>query len=499
MTKPDNLTAVKSLKPAAVWHYFAEIAAVPRPSKQEEQIRAHMRALGQELGFKTREDRVGNMVLEVPAKPGCERAPLTVLQGHLDMVCEKNSGTDHDFDREGIRLIVEQDAQTGEQVVRGDGTTLGADNGIGLAMALAAATSPDVKHGPLEILCTIDEEMGMTGAGALEPGFFHGQRLINLDSEDDHVIYIGCAGGGDATLTWEFKTQPIEAGLEVGCVSVSGLRGGHSGGDIHENRANANKVLVRTLSAADVTGLRLISITGGSKRNAIAREAQAVVAAPRETLAALRRSAAEVCEAVKRESAEPNAAITVESGQGAAALSVEDTQRLLRALMALPHGVLEMHQKVAGLVQTSSNVGTIVCEPLNGQGGLRVVVGNLSRSSMPGRIAATWAQIAAVGQLAGAIVKTGNQYPGWNPNPDSPLLKKCSGIYERLFGEKPNVTAIHAGLECGIIGERVGNLDMVSIGPRITGPHSPDERTYPASVEKTYKFLTAILAELAQG
>lgn len=490
-------TSIESLEPKSVWRFFAGIAAVPRASKHEEKIRTHTLQVAKELGFKAREDRVGNIVIEVPASKGCEQAPITVLQGHLDMVCEKNADTEHDFDNDGIRLIVDKDPKTGEQIVRADGTTLGADNGIGVAMALAAASSSDVKHGPLEILCTVDEEMGMTGAGALEANFFQGKRLLNLDSEDDNVIYIGCAGGGDATLTWEFDTQPVPAELDGIRVTVSGLRGGHSGGDIHENRGNANKVLARTLLAAKVDGLRIATIAGGSKRNALAREAHAVTAAPQGALAALKKAAAEVRAAVARESAEPNVAINVETIDRSAvpaAIAATDTQRLLWALTALPHGVLEMHQQIPGLVQTSNNVATIGTETAGDKAA--VTVGCLARSSMDGKVDATWGQIAAVGRLSGAQVEAGNKYPGWEPNVDSPLLATCRRIYENLFGATPNVTAIHAGVECGIIGRRMGKLDMVSFGPRIIGAHSPDERTYPASVQKSYKYLCAVLAEL---
>lgn len=500
-TQPDS-SAIESLEPKSVWRFFADLSAVPRPSKHEEKIRAHVRKAAEDLGFKAREDRVGNIVIEAPASKGHENAPITVLQGHVDMVCEKNAETEHDFDRDPIRLVIDKDRDTNEQIVRAAGTTLGADNGIGLAMSLAAATSPDVVHGPLEILCTVDEEMGMTGAGQLEPGFIKGRRLLNLDSEEDDVLYIGCAGGGDTTLTWEFDAQAVADGLEICRVAVSGLRGGHSGGDIHENRANAIKTLVHALDAVGIDDLQIVTIAGGSKRNVIPREASAVVAGPPGTLAALKKAAAAARDAVARELAEPNAAVSVEDvskDRPPALLSVADSRCVLGTLAALPQGVLEMHQKVAGLVQTSNNLATILAEPIADGAKTRVTIGTLSRSSVEGRLAATREQIAAVGRLAGGEVEFGHTYPGWEPNVDSPLLATCRRIYEQLFGEKPNVTAIHAGLECGIIGQRLGNLDMISFGPRIDGAHTPEERTYPASVHKSYKFLTAVLAELARG
>lgn len=489
--------AIVDLDPKPVWRFFADMAAVPRPSKKEERIRAHLKDVAARHGLTVREDGVGNLVIAVPATAGHEQAQTVVLQGHVDMVCEKNADTEHDFDNEGIKLILATDDESGEPIVRADGTTLGADNGIGLAMALAAATSDDVVHGPLEILCTIDEEMGMTGAGALEPGFFTGTTFINLDSEEDDVIYIGCAGGGDNTLAFDLPTQPIHRGARVVRINIRGLRGGHSGGDIHENRGNANKVLVRLLQDVLDEDLQLVTIAGGSKRNAIAREAHAVIAMSDETLARVKSNVDIVRNAIMHEAREPNIAIDVEAvGNASAALSTEDTRRVLATLLALPHGVLEMHPTVKGLVQTSNNVATVVAESLADR--LRIVIGTLARSSVDARLDQTRVQVDAIGRLAGATVEYGNAYPGWAPNPESDLVKRCARVYEGLFGEPPNVTAIHAGLECGIIGKRMGGgLDMVSFGPRITGAHSPDEQTYVNSVQKSYDYLTAVLAELA--
>jgi dipeptidase D len=349
MTQTDPSTGIEALEPAPVWRLFAGIAAVPRPSKHEERIRAHVRQTAQGLGFNVREDRAGNLVIEVPATPGCGNAPRVVLQGHLDMVCEKNAGTQYDAERDPIRPVLDKDPQTGEPIVRAAGTTLGADNGIGVAMALAAASSPEVMHGPLDILCTVDEEMGMTGAGQIEPGFVHGQTLLNLDTEEDDILYIGCAGGGDLTLTWELKARRVAKTREVARVTVSGLRGGHSGGDIHENRGNAIKALVRTLTTAGIDGLQIVTINGGSKRNAIPREAAAVVAGPKGLCAALQTAARTVRDALAHESAEPNPAIQVDSvdrQEAALGLSAADTQRLVLALTAIPSGVLEMHRQV---------------------------------------------------------------------------------------------------------------------------------------------------------
>ena len=292
MTMPTNSPAVEALEPTSVWHFFAVLSVVPRPSKREEKIRAHVRALAQELGFPAQEDATGNIVLAVPGSPGCENALPTVLQGHLDMVCEKNAGTAHDFDQDPIRLLLDKHPQTGESIVRADGTTLGADNGIGLALALAAATSPEVVHGPLEILCTVDEEMGMTGAKVLAPDFVRGRRMLNLDSEEDDALYIGCAGGSDTTLTWDFKAAPPPQRTQSFRVTVGGLRGGHSGVDIHLNRASAVKLLVRTLVAGGEGHLRLAELRGGSKRNVIPRSQRLGTRAGQSRREAVRRCSA---------------------------------------------------------------------------------------------------------------------------------------------------------------------------------------------------------------
>lgn len=417
------------------------------------------------------------------------------------MVCEKNADTDHDFANEPIRLVIDKDPQTGEPIVRADGTTLGADNGIGVCMALAAASSPDVVHGPLEILCTANEEMGMTGAKALDPDFFKGRRMLNLDSEEDDAIYIGCAGGCDTNLTWDLKSTRLPTGAEVCQITVSGLKGGHTGGDIHENRGNAIKLLVQTLRAASEQQLRLADLTGGSKRNAIPREASAVIVGPAGITKRLSQAAQTVQTEAVEQGGEANCAIKVEQASVKAAARATDTQRLLTALVAVPHGVLAVVPEIAGLVQTSNSLSTVATESDAAGGTLRVAVGCLSRSSSKPQIDATARQIAAVGELAGAAVESGNEYPGWAPNVDSPTLAICKRVYEQLFGQAPKVTAIHAGLECGLIGERVGpgGMDMVSIGPRITGADSPDERVHVASVQKSYRYLTGILAELARA
>ncbi len=485
------------LEPKSVWTFFDQMTKVPRPSKNEERIQHHILGLAETLGFGAQRDDAGNIVISVPASKGCESAPITVLQGHLDMVCEKNTGVEQDFNNDPIRTVIAKESD-GLQIVRANGTTLGADNGIGVCLALAAASDPDVVHGPLELLFTSDEEEGMTGAKALSPNSFEGRRLINLDSEEDDALYIGCAGGRDTNLAWNFAMLPVAVGVECCRVSVSGLRGGHSGGDIHEGRATANRLIVRTLLRG--SDLQIVSIDGGSKRNAIAREAIAVVCGPTGTTSTLKAAARTVGAEAIAESFEDGIRIDVTQARAddcKNAVSVDDTARLLAALMGVPHGVMGMHPKIPLLVQTSNNISTITSGVSGNQ--LHVEVGMLTRSSSDSRKQEALDQIDKVGELAGAKTSHDNDYPGWEPNPDSELLRTCSRVYTELFGAEPTVAAIHAGLECGIIGERVGKMDTISFGPRIEGAHSPDERVWVESVRKIWKYLKAVLAELSKG
>jgi dipeptidase D len=457
-----------------------------------------MKELAAAAGLKVRQDATGNLLIEAPASPGFEKAAPTLLQGHIDMVCEKNSGTKHDFDRDPIRLMLDR-GDDGQPVVRADGTTLGADNGIGVCLALAAATSPDVQRGPLEILLTYDEEAGMTGAKSIEKGFFKSKRMINLDSEEDDALYIGCAGGTDVNLSWSLPTEPA-SGQQAVRVFVSGLRGGHSGSDIHTNRANAIKLLAGALLAAGDNGgggMRLAELSGGSKRNAIPREAAAVVCGPAGLVDALRHAFEQACDAARSDNGDAGCTISVEPAQAKAAASAEGTARVLRALAAIPSGVLAVFPEIPGLVQTSNNLSTV--ESGADGGTLRIAAGCLARSASEAQMERTVRLLRSVAALAGADSSTGNEYPGWNPDVKSPLLASCKKVYAEVFGHEPKVMVIHAGLECGIIGRRVGGLDMVSFGPNITGAHSPDERVYPDSVAKMWTYLTAVLRELARG
>ncbi len=501
MTTKVQTVTLESLEPASVWRFFAGMSNVPRPSKKEERIRKHILDVAKEHGLAAREDQVGNVIVDVPATKGHEGAPITVLQGHLDMVCEKNSGTTHDFDSEPIHLVIDEDPKGGEIIVRADGTTLGADNGIGVALALAAAISPEVTHGPLELLFTLDEESGMTGAKGLTPESFKGRRLLNLDSEEDDALYIGCAGGSDINLTWRFKAVAPCEKCECCRVVISGLRGGHSGCDIHEGRGSAIKLLTRALRRVDRGGMQIGMLSGGSMRNAIPREAEAIICGPADTLFELEEAANRTRKEAIRESGENDITLRIEPAahlMPEQVLSTEDTQRLIAALASLPHGVLGMHPKVTELVETSNNIATLKTDRIADDGVIQIDVGALARSSSSSRLHAVLTQITAIGKLSGASVNTGNEYPGWDPNPDSSTLATCRRLYSKLFEAEPTVMAIHAGLECGLIGERVGDMDMISFGPRIEGAHSPDERVYVASVLKTWGYLKAVLAELAR-
>lgn len=490
-----TITSIESLEPTSVWKFFAGINAVPRCSKKEEQIRAYMLKLAASLKLTAREDRVGNILIEAPATAGFERAAPIVLQGHLDMVCEKNAGVTHDFDRDGIRMQIIKSPE-GKTIVKAMGTTLGADNGIGVALALAAATDPNAKHGPLEILCTIDEEAGMTGAKNVEPGFFKGRIMLNLDSEEDDALYIGCAGGTDSTLSWTLPRTALAAGEQALTLRVSGLKGGHSGCDIHLNRGSAIALLGQVLREVNEPSLRIATISGGSKRNALPREAMAVIGFPAAAAARLKKIA-ESTQAEAIANGEPDCRISIDSAAATFMISSIDTRRILSALLALPHGVLAVVPEIPGLVQSSNGTTTITSTESGSN--LRIDIGCLSRSSSESDMRTMLRKIAAAAELAGADVVRANEYPGWAPNVNSPTLKTCRAVYEQVFGHAPKVLSIHAGLECGIIGGRVEGMDMISFGPNIRGAHSPDELCEVESVARMYRYLLAVLERMANS
>lgn len=494
------MSAIDTLEPRPVWQHFAGLSAVPRPSKKEERIREHLKGVAESYGWATRVDAIGNLVVKVPASPGHESASPVILQAHMDMVCEKNSGTVHDFEKEGIHLVLGKDAE-GKAIVHADGTTLGADNGMGVALAFAAGRDPEVVHGPLELLITVDEEEGMSGAAYLDPANLDGRRMLNLDTEEDHSIYIGCAGGCFADYTLAAPSEPL-GGRALFEVKVAGLRGGHSGGDIHEGRGAATVLLARTLEAAGQE-LAIAEIEAPSKYNAIPREARAVVAGGPELGEALAKAAAKIEADGRGESFEPGLTILVAKEDPAAAAGEEPpsvlpaaaSRRLVHLLVTLPHGVIGMHPRIASLVETSNNVATLKWRR---EGGQHVIgVGCLLRSSSESRMDELISRLKALAALTGTEVVFTSRYPGWAPNLDSPVLAMSRRVHQEVFGSEPKVAAVHAGLECGILGERVAGLDMVSIGPRIEGAHSPDERVWVESVGKSWTYLKALLKEMA--
>ena len=482
--------ALARLEPHSLWELFGKIAAIPRPSKHEERIVAWVRELAGEHGWSVRADEIGNLVLEVPATPGRERAAIVILQSHLDMVCEKNGDVEHEFLTDPIRPRVEGDW------VYASGTTLGADNGIGVAAALAVATDSSVVHGPLELLFTLDEETGLTGAQELDASMLRGRTMINMDSEEDGKLFVGCAGGADCELWLEPTREAPASGATWLKILVSGLRGGHSGLNIHENRGNAVKLLSRLLQAAsaDAVEFEIADLRGGSKHNAIPREAEATVVASAAHADSLRGVVARMLESFRDElkGIDDGLQVRVEPGGPAATvIRRSDGQKLLDLLSVLPHGVLGMSPAIPGLVETSNNLAAVERE----NGNVRILTS--CRSSVGSTQRAVLSSIRAAGNLAGARAEEHGGYPGWKPNLESKVLAVTRNVYAEIWGGEPEVTAIHAGLECGLLGQKIPGLDMISFGPQIEGAHSPDERVQISSVARFWDALQRLLRQLA--
>lgn len=480
---------LKELQTKAIWHYFSEICTIPRPSKKEEKVIAYLQDFGKKNGLETVVDAAGNVLIRKPATSGYETHPTVILQAHMDMVCEKNSDTIHDFDVDPIQPYID-----GEWL-KARGTTLGADNGIGMAAQLAVLSADDLQHGPLECLFTVDEETGLTGAFSLDKNLLSGSLLINLDSEDDGEFFIGCAGGIDTTVVFDYQPQPSPDGLFYFKVGVKGLTGGHSGDDIEKGLGNANKILTRFLwQIAQETKLTLASFDGGNLRNAIAREAFAVAAVPSNYKETLRVQLNLFIADVEAELAiaEKNFTMVLESTVKPAVVIDDSTaKRLLYALYACPHGVLRMSDDMPGLVETSTNLASVKMGDNN-----RILIATSQRSSIESAKNDVARMVESVFVLAGATATHGDGYPGWKPNPNSKLAQLTAETYEKLFGEKAKIRAIHAGLECGLFLKKYPHLDMVSIGPTMRGVHSPDERLHIAHTEKFWKLLVEILASL---
>jgi len=479
---------IKDLTPVEVWKHFHALTQIPRPSKKEAEIIAYMKKFGEDLGLKTIVDEVGNVIIKKPATAGMENRKGVVLQGHLDMVPQKNNDRDFDFEKDPIEALID-----GEWVTA-NGTTLGADNGIGVAAAMAVLESASLKHGPVEALFTIDEETGMTGAFGLKPGLLDGDILVNMDSEDEGELYVGCAGGIDVSASKKYSEETVPSGYIAYKVTAQGLKGGHSGMDILLGRANSNKVLFRFLMQAEADlKIRLSEAAGGDLRNAIPRESYAILVVPAADAGALETMVKNYQEIYRREFAEtePELSFSCEkTALPAKVVPAAEQAKFIRAIFACPNGVQRMSQSMKGLVETSNNLA--IASIKNG----KFEAYCLTRSSVDSAKEATAWKIAAVFQLIDAKVALSGEYPGWKPNMDSPILRTCQDVYHKNFGKIPEIKAIHAGLECGLLGGVYPNFDMISFGPTIRFPHSPDEKVHIDTVRKFWEFLVAILEEV---
>jgi dipeptidase D len=481
----NNIT---DLAPQAIWRHFAGLNAVPRGSKNEALAIAYMQDFGAGLGLDTSVDETGNVIIRKPASPGMADRQTVVMQGHLDMVHQKNADTEFDFDSEGIRMYIDGDW------VKAEGTTLGADNGIGVAAIMAVLASDDIDHPAVEALFTVDEETGMTGAMGLQGGVLSGDILLNLDSEDDEEITIGCAGGIDVTASGSYPAESPVPGSAAFTLGIKGLSGGHSGMDIHLGRGNANKLLNRLLYlATDRFGLRIASLDGGGLRNAIPREAFAVVSVRQSEAAELEAFVAEQAGILRAEHASTDPGLQVLLNPAAAPENLFPAgfqTGFLAAVYACPHGIHRLSPDVAGLVQTSNNLASVKAAA----GTFEIMC--LTRGSVDSEKLDLARAIRGAFQLLGADVEFSGDYPGWTPRPDAPIVKLMSELYEEMFNEKAPVLACHAGLECGIIGNNYPNMQMISFGPNIRGAHSPDEKVQISSVQKFWGFMLATLKRI---
>ncbi len=482
--------AIEGLKPELVWKYFAEISKIPRGSGNEAGIAGYVMNKAAELGLEARKDSTGNVVVSMPATGGKDDVPMVCLQGHLDMVCEANTDKEHDFETDPIALVREGN------VLMADGTTLGADNGIAIATSLALMEDRTIPHGPLEFLFTVEEETGLTGAKGLEPGFVRSRTLLNLDSEEEGAVYVGCAGGMDTLGTWELKYKDRPKKSKAVVLSVKGLKGGHSGLDIDKGRGNALKIINRAIMGLFDLKARLALLEGGNKRNAIPREATAVLYVPLKRLDAARDFIDTFNATVRAEFAtlEPDIEVRIEPTEitGHGRVLKKSIQRAIcRTLAVLPHGVVKPSPDIPGLIETSTNLASIAMDAKT------AVVATSQRSSVASELEEITQAVIAGLKLGGARVTQGDGYPGWKPNMESPILAKAVEVHERLFGKPPEIKAIHAGLECGIIGEKYPGMDMISFGPTLEAVHSPDEKIYIDTVERFWTFVVGLLGSVA--
>ncbi len=476
--------ALAQLEPKEVWKHFAAIAAIPRASTKEAAARDYVLSVAKQCGLEAVQDKAGNTVIRKPARPGREGAPITLLQGHLDMVCEKNEGTPHNFDTDPIK--VKRDGEW----LRAEGTTLGADNGVGVSAALAVMESTDIAHGPLELVFTIDEETGLTGAAEFPAGMLHAKYFLNLDNEEKDTICIGCAGGIKTTARRKVALQKA-SGNAGWRIKVFGLKGGHSGVDIHQGRGNALRILGGTLQRLlQELHVKIASVSGGSAQNAIPREAAAVVVLNARREKALRKLVSKLQAEYKADfgSFDPDLQISVEKADPPAnVFAPPDAKRTIALLISVPHGVLAMSPDVPGLVQNSTNLATIATK----DDVIEIVTSQRSAIESSKLTAAN--MVATVFRLAGFDVENSGSYPGWKPEPNSDVVRKLQSVHEKIFGHPAKLIAMHAGLECGVIGEKYPGMQMASFGPTIVDPHSPNERVEIPSVEGFWKYLKAVL------
>jgi dipeptidase D len=487
-TRPFNPPAVTQ-EPTALWSYFFTLCRIPRASGHTEALQRWLVDFAAEYGLECRQDKVGNVLIRKPASKGRETSPAVVLQAHMDMVCEKNADTTHDFNTDPIQLVVD-----GEWL-KAKGTTLGADNGIGMAAQLAVLADNTLEHGPVECLFTVDEETGLSGAFGLEPGFFEGRTLINLDSEDDGELFIGCAGGMNSHITFHFETEPAPQNLFYFNLQVKGLQGGHSGDDIEKGRGNANHLLARTLwQLSHEVDLRLASFTGGNLSNAIPREASCLAAVPSSQKETVRVHLNYLLADLEDEYRLTDAKLAIELSSATAPstlLQKADSQRFIQTLYACPTGVMAMSFALPGLVETSLNLASI--KPVDDNNWL---ITTSQRSSVESAKHALSQRLEALFTLAGMSIKHTEGYPGWKPNPESALVKLVANTHKDLFGKEARIRAIHAGLECGLFLLKYPHLDMVSFGPTMRGVHSPDERLLMPTVQPFWTLLTETLKRL---
>jgi len=482
------MSNINDLKPKLLWKHFDEIRKIPHCSKHEEKIRDYIINFAENQKLKYKQDKTGNIVIYKTANPGFEKNPTIILQGHMDMVCEKNSDIKHDFLKDPIKLKINND------VLTADGTTLGADNGIGVATSLAILEDNNLKLGAIEALFTVDEETGLTGAFALENNMLTGKKMLNLDSEDFGVITVGCAGGGDSQVKLEIKTKNASDDLENLLIKIYGLRGGHSGVDAREQRGNAIKILARLLwNISDQYKIFLSDIKGGDKHNAIPREAHAKISVPKkdkeEIIKDFRSFEKNILEEIRP--IDPNMKVSIESIEKTKIiLDEKSTESIINLLHSLPHGVEKMSYDIKGLVETSTNLATVSIKNNS------ALIGLSSRSSIASALQDLRDRIHAISSLAGAKVTEGESYPGWKPNLNSDLLKLSKKIFKDMYKKEAVVEAIHAGLECGIIGEKFSGMDMISVGPTIKYPHSPEEQVHISTVDKFYQYVLEIIRKI---